>query len=46
MTRIVYNINRIVINKLSKFNNKLETKYGFVPLSFEEVATNLNLRGI
>lgn len=46
MTRIVYNINQMVINKLSKLNGKLETKYGFVPLSFEEVATNLNARGI
>ena len=46
MFRFIYNVNMMVINKLSKLNSKLETKYGFIPLSFEEVAANLNQRGM
>ena len=46
MFRFIYNVNKIVINRLSKLNSKLETKYGYIPLSFEEVATNLNQRGM
>ncbi len=44
MVRTVYNMNSMIIRLLSGLNSKLEQKYKFVPLSFEEVALNLNNR--
>lgn len=44
MLKIVYNMNKSVANMLLKINSKLEIKYGMVPLSFSEVALNLNDR--
>lgn len=44
MVKIVYNINSMVIDLLSKMNSKLERRYGLVPLSFDDVALNLNSR--
>lgn len=44
MIKIVYNINSSIISLLSKLNSKIEVKYNMVPLSFDEVAMNLNNR--
>ena len=44
MIKVVYNMNKNIISLLSKLNSKLESKYKLVPLSFEEVALNLNNR--
>lgn len=44
MIKIVYNMNNAIINLLSKLNSKIEVKYGMVPLSFDELALNLNNR--
>jgi len=44
MIKIVYNMNKSIISLLSNLNSKLEQKYKLVPLSFEEVALNLNNR--
>lgn len=44
MIKIVYNINSIIINSLSRLNSKLEDHYNMVPKSFDEVALNLNNR--
>lgn len=44
MIKIVYNMNKGIINLLSKLNSKIEVKYSMVPLSFEDVALNLNNR--
>lgn len=44
MIKIVYNINSMVINSLSRLNSKLEDRYNMVPKSFDEVALNLNNR--
>lgn len=44
MIKIVYNINSIIINLLSRLNSKLEDRYNMIPKSFDEVALNLNNR--
>lgn len=44
MIKIVYNINSMIINSLSRLNSKLEDRYNMVPKSFDEVALNLNNR--
>jgi hypothetical protein len=44
MIKIVYNMNKSLIDLLSRLNSKIEIKYNMVPLSFEEVAMNLNNR--
>ena len=44
MIKIVYNMNKSLIDLLSRLNSKIEIKYKMVPLSFEEVAMNLNNR--
>lgn len=44
MIKVVYNMNKSIISLLSKLNSKLEQHYKLVPLSFEEVALNLNNR--
>lgn len=44
MIKTVYNFNKMVIEMLSKMNHRLESKYHLVPLSFDEVAMNLNGR--
>lgn len=44
MIKIVYNINNMVINSLSRLNSKLEQRYNMIPKSFDEVALNLNNR--
>lgn len=42
MIKIVYNMNKTIISLLSGLNSKLEQKYNWVPLSFDELATHLN----
>jgi len=44
MIKIVYNMNKTIIGLLSTLNSKFEQKYNWVPLSFDEVAMNLNNR--
>ena len=44
MVKIVYNMNNTIISLLSKMNSKLEQRYQLIPLSFEDVAVNLNNR--
>ena len=44
MIKVVYNMNKAVIHLLSNLNSKLEQKYKMVPLSFDELALNLNNR--
>ena len=44
MIKVVYNMNISVISLLSKLNSKIEAKYNMVPLSFRDVALNLNNR--
>ena len=44
MIKVVYNMNSSVISLLSKLNSKIEAKYNLVPLSFRDVALNLNNR--
>lgn len=44
MIKVVYNMNISVISLLSKLNSKIEAKYNVVPLSFRDVALNLNNR--
>lgn len=44
MIKVVYNMNISVISLLSKLNSKIEAKYNLVPLSFRDVALNLNNR--
>lgn len=44
MIKIVYNMNKTIISLLSTLNSKLEQRYNWVPLSFDEVAMNLNNR--
>lgn len=44
MIKIVYNMNKVIINLLSGLNSKLEQKYKMVPLSFDELALSLNNR--
>ena len=44
MIKIVYNMNKTIISLLSKLNSKIEVKYNMVPLSFRDVALNLNNR--
>lgn len=44
MIKLVYNMNRSIISLLSKLNSKIEAKYNMVPLSFRDMALNLNNR--
>lgn len=44
MIKLVYNMNSSIISLLSKLNSKIEVKYNMVPLSFRDVALNLNNR--
>ena len=44
MIKLVYNMNSSIISLLSKLNSKIEAKYNMVPLSFRDVALNLNNR--
>lgn len=44
MIKMVYNMNKAIISLLSGLNSKLEQKYKLVPLSFDELALNLNSR--
>ena len=44
MIKTVYNMNKAIISLLSKLNSKIELRYNMVPLSFDELALNLNNR--